>query len=350
MPRNLAVISHSVDLAGYSNYVAAKIVALLSSVDEDLFNEIARVLARLRPSEFRMSRLESLLSSARTLNARVYQRMNEELGLEMRALVANEVEFYSRLVGEIDVKPIQKDIAWSAATRRPIRGRLLRDYFKLMETSRAQRIQQSLAIGFTEGKTIEEMIRSLRGTRENKYRDGAIAIDRRSAESTVRTVTSHFAASARESVFEAHKDVIESITWASTLDTRTSDICQIRDGTEWTPAGKPIGHKLEWLGGPGRAHWNCRSTAIPNVKSEIDLAKGRQRASVDGPVSAKVTFRDWIARQSAARQDEVLGATRGLLLRKGEYKLPDFYDNRGRLLTISELRARDRLTFEELGL
>ena len=56
--------------------------------------------------------------------------------------------------------------------------------------------------------------------------------------------------------------------WVSTLDARTTEICRIRDGLKYAVGThKPIGHLVPWLGGPGRAHWQCRSASVPVLKS-----------------------------------------------------------------------------------
>lgn len=351
MPRRAAAISHAVDLSAYSNYVVSRIVGLLDSVDADLYSAILTALEKMPVNDFSMSRLESLLASVRTVNADAYRVLDAELGDRMIELLSAELDFQTRLVGSPDVRAVPIETAWSAAVKQPIRGRLLSDWASSLEAGRAQRIQQALSIGYVEGKTVPEMVRTLRGTRSENYTNGLLNIDRRNAEAVVRTVTAHFAASAREQVYAANEDVIDHVIWMSTLDMRTSEICQIRDGAEYTLEGKPIGHSMPWLGGPGKAHWNCRSHSSPVLKDgPIDLSKGRVRTSVDGPVPGTTTFAGWIAKQSAARQNEVLGPTRAALMRQGKYKLPQFYDNKGRFLTIEQLRSSDEATFKELGL
>ena len=83
---------------------------------------------------------------------------------------------------------------------------------------------------------------------------------------------------------------------------------------------------------------------------DVDELPPGERASMDGAVPAETTFAAWIKRQSAARQDQVLGATRGKLMRAGGLDLPAFYDNKGTMLTLDELRQRDAAAFRRAGL
>jgi hypothetical protein len=152
---------------------------------------------------------------------------------------------------------------------------------------------------------------------------------------------------ARQHVYEENKDLIASEGWSSTLDTRTSIWCITRDGKAYTPGDhKPIGHKIPWLGGPGKIHWCCRSTSVPRLKSwrELGIDEGEvsdsTRASMDGQVPAQQNFEEWLRRQSAARQNTVLGEGKADLWRRGKITFRDLLDQTGRPLTTEDLRAK----------
>jgi hypothetical protein len=172
----------------------------------------------------------------------------------------------------------------------------------------------------------------------------------------VQTAISHTAQVAREQFNEANSDLIKAELFRATLDSKTSPPCRIRDGLKYEAGThRPIGHKVPWLQGPGRLHWNCRSTSTPVTKSwrelgiPIDEISPSDRASMDGQVPAETTFASWLQRQSPARQDQVLGPERGRLIREGGLKLPDLYSPNGRYLTLDELRKRDAEAFARLA-
>lgn len=128
-----------------------------------------------------------------------------------------------------------------------------------------------------------------------------------------------------------------------------SSICRIRDGKRYSAdKHKPIGHKLSWMGGPGAAHWNCRSTAVPLLKGQDELFG--TRASADGQVDANLSYGDWLKQQPAEVQDEILGPSRGKLFRAGGLTLDRFYNDRGRFLTLDQLRERAASAFAKAGL
>lgn len=360
-------VRHAINLERYSTGVVQRMIALLNRADADIFAALTSALLTLPADSFSVERLESLLSSVRQLNATAYNRIAAELGQELRELVAYEAGYQLQLfeatippqvVASVGVAAVSVEQVYTAAMARPFQGRLLREWAAGMEQTRMLRIRDAVRQGYVQQETTEQIIRRIRGTRAKGYSDGIIEIDRRSAEAVVRTAVSHTAAVTRDRFFEDNNDLVKAQVWTATLDTRTSDVCKLRDGKQYMPVSpyKPIGHGYPWLGGPGRAHWRCRSSAVPVLKSwrelggaDIEEFSPSTRASMDGQVPAEQTYGAWLKRQSAARQDDILGATRGALLRRGGLNIERFADSKGRWLSIEELRKRDAQAFDAAG-
>ena len=96
------------------------------------------------------------------------------------------------------------------------------------------------------------------------------------------------------------------------------------------------------------AHPNCRSTTAPLFAEDVqikgkELVKvdaGGKRASMDGQVSADLTYNEWFKKQSKGFQLEVLGKTRYNLFESGELTLDKFTNNRDQALTLDQLKAK----------
>lgn len=355
-----ALVSHSVDMAQYANGVARRMARVLDAADADLVAALRAALERLDPSAFTVRRLAALLASVRTVNAAAYARLADAWNAELRGLAAEEVVFQHDVLSDA-LPPAARTLlratppaaAWAAAESRPLRGRLLSEWARDLAATRARRLQDYLAVSYVEGRTVDEMVRGVRGTRANGFRDGILQSSRRDAEAVVRTAVAHVAAEAREAVYAANGDLVGEVVWDSTLDTRTTEECQVRDGRRYSfPDHVPLGHQVPWLSGPGRLHWGCRSTSHPVLSGwkalGIDLPPA-QRASLDGAVPAGQTYGDWLRRQSAERQDEVLGPKRGILLRSGALGFDRFFDDKGIFLTLDELRKRNAAAFRRTG-
>lgn len=349
-----AAVSHAVDLSQYANSVVRRMIALLNRSDEELAARLAQAVD-LVSTAFTVERLEILLASVRTLNAAAYDAVARELIGELRGLAEVEAAWQARTLTQsltttvqatVAIAAVNPERAYAAALARPFQGRLLAEWARSIEADRMTRIRDAVRQGFVQEETVQQIVRRIRGTRANGYADGLLEIDRRAATSVVRTAVSHVAGFVRDRSYAANADLIKAEQWVSTLDTRTSPICRPRDAKLYDPkTHKPLGHAFPWLGGPGRAHWGCRSTSAPVLKSWKELGINiadmpiGERSSMDGQVPADQTFGQWLRKQSAARQDEILGPTRAKQLRAGS-SLESFYDARGRYLTLDELRQR----------
>ena len=346
-------ISHAVDLQMYSNSVVRRMIAILNRTDDRLFAELIDALSRLDPSSFTIDRLESMLVSVRTLNTTAYAAISAELTTELKDFVQYEIAYQSSVLAnflpaQVGYASVSAEQVYTAALSRPFQGVLLKNSLADMGAYRAKKIRQAIAQGFVEGRTTDQIVRSLRGTQAKGYADGFLQAPRREVEALTRTAVSHMAGFAQDRFVEANQDLIKAVVWHSTLDTRTSEICRVRDQKKYTPVDhKPIGHSLPWLGGAGRAHWGCRSHQTTVLKSFKELGinlpefdESDTRASMDGQVSADMSYSEWLTKQSKARQTEVLGVKRVELLRSGKLTMNDMYGSKGQYLTLKQLEAK----------
>lgn len=360
-----ASVGHAIDLQEYSLGVQQRMVAILNRVDADLAAALASALERLPAESFTVERLEALLASVRELNGQAYAAVTQALGQELEQLAEYEAGYQFQLFEETLPAPvlaryplaaIAPQQVYAAAMARPFQGRLLRDWASHIEAGRMTKIREAVRVGYLEGETASQIVTRIRGTRAEKYADGILQRPRRDLMAVVQSAVAHTASVAREQFNDANADLVKAEVWRSTLDTRTSEPCRLRDGLKYeAKTHKPIGHKIPWLSGPGRIHWNCRSTAAPVTPSwrelgiPIDDMSPGERASMDGQVPAETTFGEWLLRQFPARQDRILGPERGRLLREGGMKLPDFYSPTGQWLSLDELRKRDAEAFAKLA-
>src|SRR5690606_2054484 len=150
---------------------------------------------------------------------------------------------------------------------------------------------------------------------------------------------------ARHEAYAANGDILAGYRWSAVLDQRTSSTCRALDGRIFQFGKGPM----------PPAHVNCRSSTTPVLRDEwAELTRGAKRSSMNGPVDAGTTYYEWLRRQPAAFQDEVLGPTRGKLLRDGGLSARRFaelqLDRRWQPLTLREMAALEPLAFKRAGL
>jgi SPP1 gp7 family putative phage head morphogenesis protein len=332
-----ALTGHSVGLQALSNTTVRKIIALLNRSDARLFER----LARDGGGAISRARQEELLNDIRLIVQGLYQEATGALKADLGELAVYEGEFQGDMLRR--VVPI--NLEWvapspyqiiAATNARPFQGRLMREWFTDLDAQAFARLRNAIRAGVVEGRTIDQMVRELRGTRAQGFKDGILEINRRAAEVTVRTAVAHTANVARSEMYQANRRFIKAVQWRATLDSRTSLYCMAHDGQVYPVDAGPR----------PPAHPNCRSIVSPVLKSLAEMGiKGKAlppgtRASMDGQVAADMNYDDWLRKKPQAFQEQVLGKAKSKLFRAG-LKLDRFISKAGDELTLDQLKERD---------
>ena len=340
-----ATTRHQVFLQRHQSSVRNAILKLLTKSE-------ARLLERLLQVDITTlsaARLKVLIQQIREIMDEEYIPIIEHLDNEIKAAAVYEMawqkEMFDRIMPIVwDMITPSPDAVYAAVNSRPFQGRYLKDWYKGIDEGAFRRIREAIQLGYVEGQTTGQIIRTIRGTRKNGYKDGIFEQSRRGAEAAVRTALNHTANRAREELYKANSEVIKGIQWSSTLDSRTTKICASRDGNVY-PIGK---------GPRPPAHINCRSTIIPITKSWNELgAKGKfkkpnqgQRATMNGRVPADMTYEEWLRIQPLEIQQEVLGVKGQRLWKEGKVPISRFVDNKGAAYTLAELEEREKAVWD----
>ncbi|MAM60852.1 minor capsid protein [Maritimibacter sp. UBA3975] len=334
---------HQVYLQRLSANTVRKVIAALNRSDARLVERLLRddITAMSR------TRQEQLLRDLRRIVESAYTDATGALRIELDALGKYEAEYQLDMFRRVlpvrfeTVTPAAEQIL-AAVSARPFQGKLLREVYSELEASAFRKVRDNIRAGIIEGRTTDQIVRDLRGTRTQGYRDGILYQNRRSTEAVVRTAVNHTANVAREYTYERNSDLVKGVRWNATLDSRTTLVCASRDGKVYDP-GK---------GQRPPAHFNCRSSTSPVVKSwrelglDADELPASTRASMNGQVPADLDYDGWLRRQPRAFQDEVLGEKKAALFRKG-VKVDRFVDRKGREFTLDELKRREREAWAE---
>lgn len=238
---------------------------------------------------------------------------------------------------------VQLDAVLSEAL---IEGAPSSEWWSRQSTKLLNHFKDQMRMGWAKGEGLETLIARLTGGKD-AYGNAIFDISKgtyRGAEALVRTSFQAISNKARMGMFRENADVLQGVQWVSTLDDRTSILCASRDSLMWDLDGNPIDHDIEFEEPP--IHWNCRSVLSCVTKSFRDLGIDMDdfdgdedtRASLDGQVPAKMNFEEWIASKPEKFADEVFGKTRADLWRDGKIKVRDMVDQKGRPLTLDELK------------
>jgi len=342
------ILVHHMDLQRLGNNEAAKVLRLLEAAHDDLMGQFARRMEKIKArgvdwgpaTTRRMAEMEySFDQIIKGWGKDAYNLLRDDLV----ELARDETRFNRQILD--DASPVKLETVLPArrmlrtiVTEQPFDGLPLRGWFTRQEAAVRSSLVRAVRIGMTQGQTIDQMARTIRGTRANGYRDGILEVNRRQAQTIARTATNHVSTQSRRAFFAENADLVKGEIWLATLDTRTCFRCADLDRAEWK-FGLP--HEYP------PAHPGCRCTITPVLKSWKELginlpesAKGA-RASMNGVVPEDTDYQTWLSRQSKAVQVRALGPGRAKLFREGKVQAGEFTSESGHPITIRRLQAME---------
>lgn len=382
-------LRHQIALLRYADGLRTRLIAALNKGDAPLIRELREQLEALgdvSPAGYAKSSREVERRIKAIIETRdpTWTEFRAGLIAELQELAADEASFVAEAlkisipVEGVKIIEVAAEKVGAAIFDRPFEGRLLKDWADSLRASERTRLESAIRQGIIEGRTIDELVREVRGTRANQYTDGILNISRRNAEAVVRTAVAHTSHTSRDIVFEANSDIVAGKKLVATLDGRTTVLCMGRDGKVVInpehkgeiPANLPL---LQPQNAQLPFHFGCRSIFVvifslleiekqagtrPFVRDtatgkrrQVNFRKEAKAAGMSlqdyrekwyrenvGQVPAGVNYDTWLRRQPAAFQDDVLGPGKAEIFRQGR-KLDRFVDASGRELTLAELRS-----------
>ena len=301
-----------------------EVLDILRTLERELLGKLAGSTI----TEWSRTRTNQQLRETRTLIQEYYARA-ADVSTEAMAGIANVTATATAatlLVTESQITRLSDDFLRTLAGDSIIQGAVQADWWSRQTADTVFRFNGAVRQGIAAGETNQQIIR-----RVIQFMD----VSRANAAALVQTSTATVANDARMAMFEANADIIKRYRAVATLDTNTCARCAPLDGLEWEKDGTPIGHNFPMPRYP--LQFNCRCLLIPQV---FDSPPGGQRASADGPISARTTFTEWLERQPAEKVEEVLGKGRADLFRSGKITLAQLTNGAGRPLTLDQLRVR----------
>lgn len=330
------LISFTLDLNRLDAATKRKVIKLIDEAQKELLADIANKDLTV----FGLARRRALLDDAKAIIESAYETARLALSDAVEPipeLTAKNVAkaLQSKFPASIQPSLPTENVFKALATDSLVLGSTSTDWWAKQSADTIFRYNAAVRGGLTLGETNLQI--------RNRVLQ-VMQISKRNAASLVQTSISTVANAARKATFEANNDIIKGTKWISTLDQKVCEQCAARADKEWDNKGQPIGHGIPFATPPIHYNDRCILTAVTKTFRElgldIDEPPTGTRASVDGQVSGKTTFDDFLKRKSQAWQDETLGKGRADLWREGAITLENLIDGAGRPLTIVQLKAR----------
>ncbi|MFK5041453.1 minor capsid protein [Glaesserella parasuis] len=317
----------------YDAHLRQQVMKRLSKTQRELLNRLAAAGVDALPKK----QLDTLLKELKQEVAKVYQEMTAYTQDELSGFFTAETQHIHQLYNDevgfdfFNQVPEYKQKANKTATI--IAGSPLEDWWAKQGNDFAFKFEGIIRQGLLDGQQTSQMISDVKHLMNTS---------RRHAETLVITAVAKVADNAHQALRDENLDILAGEKHLSTLDTRTSTVCQLRDGLMWDLDKKPIDHDVPYQRPP--LHPRCRSILQLVTKSwkelgidGVDEMPSSTRASQDGPVSEQINYENWLKSKSPEQQDQVLGKGKADLWRRGVITFADMLDQSGRPLTLKDL-------------
>jgi SPP1 gp7 family putative phage head morphogenesis protein len=227
-------------------------------------------------------------------------------------------------------------------------GKLLSDFITDWSVGQIKGVSNAIRLGVAQGQTNAAIVQRIVGTAAQGYKNGLLAVTKRSADAIVHTAVQAIANSAREAVYDDNDDIVDGVIWVATLDSVTCPRCGALDEVEFDSDSGPR----------PPLHIFCRCATRPRLSGKFKaLSAGRKRTSVgdDGAaqVSGNTSYYAWLQTQPASFQDYAIGPSRGKLLRNGGISIQQFsrlqLDKNFQPMTLEDAARVDPMAFSTAG-
>ncbi len=194
-------VQHQIYLQRYSTQTVHDMLDLLNQSEIDITGK----LANADLTAFSQKRLHALLSEIRQISNQAYQLLRERLDGTLTDTAHYEVDFNAKLIEgmlpiELTLARPSIDTLSALITSKPMQGRFIADEVKDLDAGRIKQIGQALRLGIIEGETNSDIIRRIRSSKAQNYKDGILQRSRDDVERLVRTSITHITARARRAV------------------------------------------------------------------------------------------------------------------------------------------------------
>lgn len=381
-----ALLRHQIYLLRVAGAIRNKVDELLLKTEDEIATQIREMLrGDLTFTPKRLAKAEAALKKVKAIRNAGWDRVDNELFAQLMGYAQEETIFLARALETVLPVLIESNLPSPQSLRsmvktRPFEGRTLKEWASTLQTNDLRRIEDQIKIGLVRGEPSDRIARRIVGTAKLKGADGVTQITRRNAEAIIRTAVNSFSNGARDMFFQANADLFGEELFVATLDGRTTPICRSYDGKRFklgegphpplhfscrsirvaaiTPEAignrpaRPFAQRTllrEFARQEGLGKIGSRDRLPRGYKGEFDSFAGRRMREMTQIIPAKINYQEWLTRQTAAFQDDVLGPTRGKLFRQGGVTLDRFVNRAGDEIPLAQLAQRDANAFIAAG-
>jgi SPP1 gp7 family putative phage head morphogenesis protein len=319
--------THQVYVEFYKNQILKELKKELVSLEKKIKADLIDIEPGL--SGVYTKTLKSVKDSIDKFDTAVYKYLFKELS----AFLKTEIDFYKNQLDYLidDFKLGKKSKKPVDAEKKLLKGKMilasgavfsLAEQIDLFLDDNRKRLLNNLESAKMLDLDSKDLVNQVSGNNGHFH----ITLNRMAAMSS--TAVAFASSVARTELYDFNQDRITGYQWISVIDSKTTEFCRWADGrTYYYKDGSGT------LGGPYEppVHNRCRSATVPLLKG-FDYGDKLPR---------KTTYYQWLDKQPAGVQKDVLGPVRYNLWKTQGVTPAKFYNRNGVYLTLKQLEAKN---------
>lgn len=319
-------VKHQINIGRFSNYEVRRLLDILDQANIQAKNILSKTNGIATKKRF-----ELVSAAVKELSDLLNKKMYGTIEQDFKELAAVETRFVEKtlrgagVTADFDL-PAPGQL-WAAAnyTGYADTHETFKKYLDNMSENFYKTWSSNIKAGYAIGLTAQQINRQVLGSLDD-LEPGEMKTIRKSLAMNTRTMIAEMSTMARNETYRQNESLFSGYRYIGVLDDRQCVLCGSMDQRVFKTLDE-MPHLPQ--------HRGCRCLALPEVKGMEGYDEDDTRAAMDGPEKASMSYADWLAKQDADIQKDILGKSRYELYKNG---LPiTAFVSDGRILTLKEL-------------
>ena len=350
------------------------------STNAELIGNLANLLEDYQIADYsREAQKQYLQMNAKILQIRAkgFAAAADYMARQCEKLAENEVKWANAISKQMNATGMKKNLRVSAIVKYATveDGKTIEESIDAAAKADAERISEVCRDGVRKSKSLGEIVKEIRGTKELDYKDGIFETTRSEAETIARTGCMGIADEAKMQFYLQNQDVIvgimhghiwkvpDQLAMIPNLPIHPNCRCvhlPVTDMHEINSSKRPAEAENFWKEAerqyneehPGKKFDDlARSTKLKYYyKAQKEYEKRTGKPAFE-EVPQNMNFADWLETKDAKYIESYLGKTRYLLYTKGDLPLNRFINPAtNKTFSLNELKQLDIEAFRKAGI
>jgi len=297
-------IQHQIDLERYKTGLENRLSKSLDDLIDNIVSELSKLDTNITSARKSLVIINGMIDDT-------FSTIELDLLEELKEFLLTAVDWIEKYDSDVD-KVEDRDALVGTLISSLILGNTMGDWLRSIKNRMKLNIRGNILNSIANNSSQKDIISSVRGTRVRGFKDSVLNGSKNHISTIANTAVQTLSSKTKMHLWG--KQSSSQYIWISVLDSRTSPICRSRSNKIYKVGNGPI----------PPAHPRCRSIIMKYTKG----------------LEVPESYSEWLKKQPTDVVSDILGNYKAKLFMSGKVSLDRFTTERGRELTIDELKRK----------